>query len=247
MNSTHNMMEIAEAAARHAGTLLLGAAEEGCRIDSQEHHDIKLKADRMSEELILAELKATGDVAILSEEAGIVRGEMRGLYWAVDPLDGTINYSRGIPLCCVSVGLWDGDEPVCGAVYDFYRGEMFSGIAREGAWLNGRAIRVSDVSLKEKGILVSGFPARADLSEEAIRGFIDAAKSYRKLRYLGSAALSLVYVACGRADAYAERSIMLWDVAGAAAIILGAGGKISCKETSKPFCFDVLATNGRIT
>ena len=146
----------------------------------------------------------------------------------------------------MSIGLWDGDAPVCGVVYDPYRQEMFSGIAREGAWLNEQAVRVSNVESKDQGILVSGFPAHADLSEESLRVFIDSVRSYRKLRWLGSAALSLAYVACGRADVYEEKNIMLWDIAGAAPILLGAGGSFRLDKTKKEFCLNVSAGNGLI-
>ncbi|MDP2905703.1 MAG: inositol monophosphatase family protein [Candidatus Omnitrophota bacterium] len=239
-------LSVAKSVACKAGNFLVEGVKENHCIDSQEHHDVKLRADKMSETLILEGLREGGGLPVLSEEAGLVGGDRSGFHWIVDPLDGTINYSRGIPLCCVSIGLWDGDAPVCGVVYDPYRQEMFSGISAKGAWLNGHAVVVSNVVSKNQGILVSGFPARADLSEESLRGFIAAVRSYRKLRWLGSAALSLVYVACGRADVYEEKNIMLWDIAGAAPILLGAGGSFRLDKTKKEFCLNVSASNGLI-
>ena len=102
------------------------------------------------------------------------------------------------------------------------------------------------IFLKNQSILVSGFPALADFSDQGLHDFIDSVKSYRKLRWLGSAALSLAYVACGRADVYGEKNIMLWDVAGAVPIVLGAGGKISLDKTDKLYCLNAFASNGMI-
>ncbi len=245
MDEIRGLLDVAEATARHAGFLLFSGEDDGRQVDTQEHHDVKLRADKMSEALIIEQLRPTG-LAILSEEAGLIGSSLQGLHWVVDPLDGTINYSRGIPLCCVSIGLWNDETPVCGVVYDPYREEMFSGIVGKGAWLNGEPLSVSRTLGKDQAILVSGFPARADLSEDSLRGFVENVKAYRKLRWLGSAALSLAYVGAGRADVYMEDNIMLWDIAGAAPVLLGAGGLFRAKKSFAQYSLNVFASNGRI-
>ena len=143
--------------------------------------------------------------------------------WVVDPLDGTFNYSRGMPLCCSSVGLWAGGRPVLGAVYNFFQDELFTGIVGRGAWLNGKPIAVSGVREVAKASLATGFPHHQDFDDAPLRAFVRQVQRFKKIRMLGTAALMGAYVGCGWLDAYVEEDIWLWDVAGAAAIAEGAG------------------------
>jgi myo-inositol-1(or 4)-monophosphatase len=115
-------------------------------------------------------------------------------------------------------------EPLLGVVYDFNRDEMFTGLVTEGAWLNGMPIKVSDVVEESKAVLCTGFPISTDFSELALLNFVKDIQSYRKVRLIGSAALSLAYVASGRVDAYQENDIAIWDVAAGIAIVKAAGG-----------------------
>ena len=165
---------------------------------------------------------------VLSEEGRqqVPAGEA---YWVVDPLDGTFNYSRGTPLCCSSIGLWDRGEPVLGAVYNFYTDELFTGIVGQGAWLNGRPIRVSGVTAVAKASLGTGFPHHQDFGDAPLRGFIRQVQDFKKIRMLGSAALMGVYAACGWLDVYVEDDVWLWDIAGAAAVCRAAGGVVQVR------------------
>jgi myo-inositol-1(or 4)-monophosphatase len=246
------LLALAERAARRAGRWLAAGATR--RVERETGRDIKLAADRASETILLASLKGSG-LQVLSEEAGW--GSARALapvsgaarlpeaFWVVDPLDGSYNFSRGMPACCVAVGLWRGG-PALGAVYDFNRRELYSGIAGRGAWLNGRRFRVSAVAQASRAVLCTGFPVRMDYSPRALRAFTRWVRTFKKIRMLGSAALSLAYVAAGRADAYYERGVTLWDVAAAAAVVLGAGGREDLEPTEKLHSLDVYATNGRL-
>jgi myo-inositol-1(or 4)-monophosphatase len=226
--SLEGWLSLAEEVARSAGKFLAGSRSR-VEVVANLGKDIKLSHDRESEERIVRLLREHSDFPILSEEQGLIPGratdqEMR---WIVDPLDGSLNYLRGIPFCCVSVGLWKGDAPVLGAIYDFDREELFTGIAESGAWLNGTAIRVSRTKDPGDAVLCTGFPVGMDLAPSTLLAFVEQVRRYKKVRLFGSAALSLAYVAAGRVDAYCERDIRLWDVAAGLAIVRGAGGHVA--------------------
>ncbi|MCQ9207385.1 MAG: inositol monophosphatase, partial [Omnitrophica bacterium] len=217
-------LSVAKKAALLAGEFLRKKDPANVEISVESRRDIKIAADCRSERIILDCLKENSDFSILSEEQGLIPEKEKDFIWVVDPLDGTFNYMRGIPLCAVSIGLWKGDTPVLGVVYDFGRSELFSGISEKGGWLNDRALKVSDTSDKKRAVLCTGFPVNTDFSAGNMEAFSDNARSHKKMRLLGSAALSICYVASGRADAYSERDIMFWDIAGGIPILLGAGG-----------------------
>lgn len=236
---------IAKEAAFSAGKYLSGYKRYDISIESEQGKDIKISADRGSEEIIIDILRAKSDFAILSEEKGLIGTGVKKdkLRWIVDPLDGSLNFLRGIPNCCVSIGLWNENKPVLGAIYDFNRNELFTGTAQVGAWLNGSMITVSEINTEDKAVLFTGFPVNTDYSSKALKIYIEQVRIFRKIRLIGSAALSLAYVAVGRADAYFERDIMFWDVAAGLAIVSGAGGEYFIKETPRSNAYDVYATN----
>ena len=241
-------LALAEKAAVLAGDHLANNREDAL-IDSLFQRDVKTSADRESERLIVEVLMSYSDITILSEEQGVVVSSAdtsNDVRWIVDPLDGSLNYIRGIPICCVSIGMIAGNKPLLGAVYDFNRKELFTGIAEAGAWLNGNSIKVSDKKDECAAVLLTGFPASTDYAAQALRDYVDQVRSFKKVRLLGSAALSLAYVAAGKADAYFERDIMLWDVAAGLAILLGAGGEYSIRTTNESNAVEVMATNGSL-
>lgn len=240
----YEWLEIAIEAARSAGLFLKNERDSGAKVTMEFERDVKLIADVRAEEIIINCLQKQSSFQILSEEKGVVGDQYDGsdLQWIVDPLDGSLNYLRGIPICCVSIGLWKGNEPLLGVVYDFNREQVFSGIKGQGAWLNGNPIQVSELGVFDKAVLCTGFPISTDFSSEAILGFVEQVRKYKKLRLLGSAALSLAYVASGLADAYFERNIKIWDVAAGLAIVQAAGGLIHTLLSEKNI-FTVYAGN----
>jgi len=242
MDNLTTQLEHAKKIAKTAGDFLV--AYKDSKVVKDEGKDIKLTADTEAEKIIIDYLQKNSDIPILSEEAGEVAGQRSELKWIVDPLDGSLNYSRKLPLCCVSIGLWKGSQPLLGVVYDFNNNEMFSGIVDKGSWLNEQPIKVSNVSDYAKAILVMGFPSWGNYTKEGLADFIENLQDYKKVRLIGSAALSLAYVACGRVDAYTERGINLWDIAGGVAIILGAGGKIKYNKDMGKNTVDILINNG---
>lgn len=222
--------ELAKTVARKAGDHLAGLLKEHRTVLSNVGRDIKLQADRDSEAIIL-ELLAQSEYPALAEESGehgIVDGSP---FWVIDPLDGTLNFSRGMPLNCVSVALCQGNEPLLGVIRDFNRDECYAGVVGEGAWLNDAPMGVSGVKECGKAILATGFPVNRDFGSESLTGFVDQVRRFKKVRLFGSAALSLAFVACGRVDAYAEDDIMFWDVAAGAALVKAAGGYVGVSDS----------------
>lgn len=245
-NEADQWLSVASEAARRAGSYLLDSKQDGRNIITDKQRDVKIAADGNSESIILNYLQEHSDISILSEERGLVeRPDRSGMVWIVDPLDGSLNYSRDIPLCCVSIGLWEENRPILGVIHDFHRDEFYFGIVGQGAWCNEREIKGSDVDRKEKAILCTGFPVQTDFSAEGLLTFIHKIQEYKKIRLLGSAALSLAYVASGKADMYMENDIMIWDVAGGIAIARAAGCVCTMKNGIKPNSLQVAVSNGK--
>lgn len=236
-------LSLAVQAAREAGQFLLATGTGSVVADLP--HDVKLAADRDAEEIIIKFLRQHSDFSLLAEEQGrlAARGRATGLRWIIDPLDGSLNFLQGIPFCCVSIALWQEQEPLLGVVYDFYREELFTGIVGDGARLNGKLIQASVTREIGKAILCTGFPAATDHAPEVLLQLVEQLRRYKKVRLLGSAALSLAYVAAGRADAYFEKDIKIWDVAAGLALVKAAGGMTSVTDSPVADALTVYAGN----
>lgn len=213
------------------------------RVEQDFSRDVKIRADRELETFIAKRLLEETIYPVLSEEGGYLGVERcnSDCHWIVDPLDGSLNFSRGIPINCISIAFWEGMVSKLGVVYDFNRGELFSGVVGEGAWLNGKPIKVSAINEKSKAVLFTGFPVNTVFSTDSLLAFVEHIKAYKKIRLLGSAALSLAYVACGRGDAYMENDIMIWDVAAGIALVKAAGGTVRCEPAERENALKVLA------
>jgi myo-inositol-1(or 4)-monophosphatase len=237
-------LSLAVKAAREAGQFLLAAGGTGAVVEDLAR-DIKLAADRDAEECIVKILRQHSDFAMLTEEQGLLaaRDRSTGLRWIIDPLDGSINFLKSIPFCCVSVALWRGQEPLLGVIYDFHREELFTGRVGDGAWLNGKSIQASSTREIRKAILCTGFPAGTDFAPAPLLTLVEQVRHYKKVRLLGSAALSLAYVAAGRADAYFERDIKIWDVAAGLALVRAAGGVTAWTDSPVANAVTVYAGN----
>lgn len=235
--------ELAIKAATLAGEHLLSHYQP--RVDSQAGKDIKLNADRESENIIITTLAESG-YSLLSEERGFITGKTKqnGLRWIIDPLDGTANYWRGITeLACVSVALWNVDSPVLGVVNRFSQGEVYCGVVGEGAWLNDKPIHTSDVTCLNNAFLATGFPVKRDYSEASLGNFIKQVQVCKKIRMLGTAAIMGALLAAGKFDIYIEDRIMLWDIAASAALVQAAGGAADLKLLPDNQCLCRLFAN----
>lgn len=243
MNQENNaLLSLAISSAHAAGAILCEGV--GLRhVNMQDAKDVKLKADTESERLIRELLQPTNFPIVGEEEGGETSlPDQNQLYWVVDPLDGTYNYLRNLPLCCVSIGLMRGLEPVLGVIYDFNTDETFAALADGPLTLNGEAIGSQWPEQIEHAALVTGFPSGRDYSTDALSAFIASIQRFQKIRMFGSAALAMAYVAIGRADAYCEESIRLWDIAGGLALAKAAGVAVRIepgKTSEKPFCYDL--------
>ncbi len=244
LSDAEALLAIAGRAARAAGRYLAAEPRRDVVPVAETAHDIKLHADQASEQRIVDVLSTGPSIPIIAEErlAGSLSSD-DVVRWIVDPLDGTMNYAQGIPFCCVSVALWRGDLPLLGVVYDFDRDEMFSAAMGLGAWLNGSTMHVRSKS-PNRAVLCTGFPAGTDFAPAAVQRFVEQVGMFRKIRLLGSAALSLAYLAAGRVDAYFERDIRIWDVAAGLALVRAAGGEYICAPSTVPHALTVYAHNG---
>jgi myo-inositol-1(or 4)-monophosphatase len=221
-------LELARRAAKITGDRLRAERFSPHEILDNAGRDVKLLADREAEGDILNILASESEFPILTEETGLYGSVQDGRpVWIVDPLDGTLNYSRGLPLFCVSIGLWQGEQPLLGVVYDVAHYDLYSGAVDSGAWCNSLPIHVSKITEPSQAIIATGFPVNRDFESPSLRRFLTFLQVYKKVRLLGSAALSLVYLASGRVDVYFEEDIMLWDIAAGAAIVAAAGGYVT--------------------
>jgi myo-inositol-1(or 4)-monophosphatase len=240
-------LDAAVAAARAAGEMLRHNFEKPLRVKTTMKHDIKLEIDVRAQDLIARLLLKEFPQHALYGEEGTVGDQASEFQWVVDPLDGTVNYFYGIPHFCVSVALRHEGEIIMGVIYDPIRDELWTGQKGEAPILNGRKFRVSErvdlaeavvsVGLSKTGITIeAGVPLLQTMVHRA-----------RKCRLLGSAALDMAYVACGRMDAYIEQGISLWDVAAGWILVETAGGSVEMTpRADMKDRYSVIASNGVI-
>ena len=211
--------------------------------------DLVTEADLASEwEIISTIREAYPDHGILAEESGEV-GSSSSARWIIDPLDGTTNFAHGLGIFSVSIAFALEGELQVGVVYNPVSGELFEAEAGSGAFLNGRRIAVSRHDRLEESLLVTGSPycLRETLSPLVDRFSLVLAKA-QGVRRLGSAALDLCFVACGRFDGFWEEHLKPWDTAAGTLILREAGGIVTDFSNS-PFevrMQEILATNGKI-
>ena len=245
-NDINKELVIAKKAIFEAGNLLLKNKEILSEVILSTNKDIKLKADILAEKAIKAIIENESDYPILAEESGLSSKTIPNIFWVVDPLDGTANYSRNIPICCVSIALISDLKPVLGVIYDFINNDLYEGSTYTKALLNNKEISVSKVTSPQEGILVTGLPNNTDYSDEAMLKMVKDFQSWRKVRMIGSAAMASVYVATGKADVYKEFGTYLWDVAAGAAIVNAAGGTATIIDQRDNFQVDVFFSNSKI-
>jgi myo-inositol-1(or 4)-monophosphatase len=170
--------------------------------------------------------------------------------WIIDPLDGTTNFIHGIPTYAISIALYEDDQPVIGVVYEINRGEMFFTFKGGAAYLNNKEINVSKNDNLSQSLLATGFPYyQFDKQPQYMQLFTEMMQKCHGLRRIGSAAVDLAYVACGRFDAYFEYNLNAYDVAAGAYLVQQAGGKVMNFSGGEEFLKqrEILATNGMVT
>jgi myo-inositol-1(or 4)-monophosphatase len=225
---TEDYLNAALAAAWEAGKMLRENLYVSREISYKGEVDLVTNFDKRSQQMIFERLsKNFPDHDFIAEE-GLDQEKGGDFRWVFDPLDGTTNYAHRFPVFSVSIALqWQG-QLLCGVVYDPMREEIFTGVKDNGAYLNGKKIKVSDVDDLNKSLLATGFPYDLRESEENnIAHFNNFLTRAQAIRRCGSAAIDLCYVACGRFDGFWELKLKPWDVAAAALIVQEAGGQLS--------------------
>jgi myo-inositol-1(or 4)-monophosphatase len=218
-------------------------------IESKGLNDFVTYVDKAAETLLVSELKALlPDCGFLTEEKTVAE-EDRDFLWIIDPIDGTTNFIHGLPLFSISIALMFKKKTVLGVVYEVSHEECFYAVEGGKAMLNGKEIKVSNRDSLKDSLLVTGFPYRDEGRLEAwMQLFISLLRKSHGVRRLGSAAIDLAYVACGRFEAFYEYGLSPWDVAGGAFIVKQAGGLVTDYSGGDDFIFgkELLAGNGHI-
>ena len=212
-------------------------------------NNLVTEADHASEKAILNVIKNEfPDHYILSEEAGEIVQDSN-YKWIVDPIDGTVNFAHGIPICCVSIAVEHQGEIIMAAVYNPNLSELFCAEKGQGSSLNGSKISVSEKINVINACLVTGFPyTYLDMPNGPLEVFERFIRKGIPVRRLGSAAIDLCWVAAGRFDGFYEHKLEAWDSAAGYLIVEEAGGRVSDFKGNKFSHYQphVLATNGKI-
>lgn len=240
-----------EALAKSVGKTIL--AERQKMMSSQvetkaSKHDLVTHIDKLSEKLLLNGLsQLVPSAGFISEESNSEYKD--GLNWIVDPIDGTTNFVHGIPHYAISIALAKGSELQLGLVYNIPQDECFTAYLNGGSFLNGKSIHVSPQLNFENTLWATGFAvSHSQKLDENLSVLKNLINDTRGIRRLGSAALDLAYVACGRLDAYYETHLHAWDVAAGALLVQEAGGQVSDFKNGSSFLFgdEILASNKNI-
>jgi len=237
-------------AATEAAAILKENFNTGYTISNKEGiNNLVTEIDHKSEQAIIAIIqKNYPDHFILSEEEGTV--EQDSPYkWIIDPIDGTVNYANGIPICCVSIGLEKEGKMIMGGVYNPFINEFFFAERGQGAYLNDKRIHVTKRTELIHSCLVTGFPyTYLESPNGPLEVFSKLIKKGIPVRRLGSAAIDLCWVAAGRFDGFYEHKLSAWDSAAGFIIVEEAGGKVTDLKGNyyNPYQPGIIATNGLI-
>jgi len=235
-------------AALNAGRYLLkNKSKLNVRIESRPK-DTKLQADVEAENLIKQSISSISKYPILAEESGKSVENLGDTFWVIDPLDGTANFSRNIPICCVSIGLVCNMKPILGVIYDFNNDELYraNNITKE-AFLNNKEIEVSKIDSKSEAVLVTGLPVNTNYENDSLKKMIEDMQTWKKVRMIGSAAIASCYIASGKAELYKENGVFLWDIIAGAAIIESSGGNAKINNVKDNFQVDIVFSNSHIS
>jgi len=247
-----NLIKVATQSVELASDYLLNYwQDKNEEIVSYNGKDIKLRQDFESEKIIINHLKKNSEYPILSEEDDSTTFEEiknEKLYWIVDPIDGTFNFQRSIPLCCISVALWSDCGPIIGVINDFISGNKYQGIVDKYCVNNGKKNHLSSINTIHNAVICSGLPTNRNFSKNSLSRFVSYFKEFKKVRFIGSAALSLAWLSSGLVDVYAEEDIFFWDVAAGLALVKASGGNFFLKPSKKnPNSVNVIAVNDKIS
>lgn len=224
-------------------------AKQAAQVSMKSLNNLVTETDEAAERKLIAGLTALLPESVFIAEEGTIARADGEFQWIIDPIDGTTNFVHGIPAFCISIALRKRGEIILGIVHEINRDEQFYALKGRGAYLNENPIRVTDTKKLVDSVLATGFPydnfEREDAYWKALKVFTHETRGIRRL---GSAALDLCYVACGRFDAFFEYSLSPWDVAGGAFIVQEAGGQVTDFSGTDNWLFgqEILASNAKI-
>jgi myo-inositol-1(or 4)-monophosphatase len=214
-------------------------------------NDLVSYVDKTAERQLVKNLaKILPEAGFITEEDETENSYNKPFTWIIDPLDGTTNFIHGIPTFSISIALYEGNDPILGVVYEINRGEMFYSYKGAPAFLNKKEIRVSKATDLSQCLLATGFPYyQFDKQPQYIKLFTEMMQKCHGLRRIGSAAVDLAYVACGRFDAYFEYNLNSYDMAAGAFLVKQAGGTLLNFSGGSEYLEtrEIVATNGLIT
>ena len=235
-------LEIAKDVAIKVKKKLINKNSNNLNVLNNKDKDIKLSADILSHNYIVDELTKT-NIPVFSEEGNNNTFNLNNYQWIVDPLDGTLNYSRGFKISAISISLWDNGKPLLGVIVPLFYDDIYYSLKGFGAWKNNKKINVSKIKSKEEAILATGFPSGRNYDEESLMKTLKNIREFKKVRMIGSAVTMLSLVANGVFDIYEEEDIYIWDVAAGLSLVEEAGGCFSIIEASNHFKYNVKASN----
>ncbi|MDR0618165.1 MAG: inositol monophosphatase [Endomicrobium sp.] len=237
---------IALAAAHKGAEVLLKHYNGKLNVEYKGEIDPVTQADKGSQTAIIKVIKDVfPEHGILAEEDGINEVD-RDYCWIIDPLDGTVNFLHGLPVFAVSIGLKYKNEIITGIIYSPIINEVFIAEKGKGAWLNGKKIRVSSIKDNIRALGVTGFPySIKENNNKILKNFESIIVKVQGVRRLGSAALDLAYVACGRFEFFLEQGLKAWDIAAGLLLVKEAGGIVSDYSRNRDCLFKstMLASN----
>ena len=245
-------IDFARDISKEAGIILLRGFRSGKTVISYKSRtDLVTDADRASEAFLVDRISKRFPTHAIIAEEGSRKDAAGGYIWYVDPLDGTNNFAHGLPLFCVSIGVFSVEfqQVVAGVVYNPFLNEMFTAARGTGAFLNETPIRVSSLDDIGVSLIATGFPYDKATSENNnLKEFNRIITRIQGIRRMGSAAIDQSYVACGRLDGYWEAKLNSWDMAAGSLIVEEAGGRVTRYDGGifHPEYPQIAATNGKI-
>ena len=237
--------------ARTAGSFIKHEAEnfDRSKVELKGFNNLVSYVDKQAEAQLVNDLRVLLPEAgfVTEEETATERGERYN--WVIDPLDGTTNFTHGLPHFAVSIGLMEHNEVVLGVIYAPMLEECFYATKGNGAYLNEKQIHVSEAPALKDSLIATGFPYfDFNLSQQYLQVLSDFMATSHGVRRIGSAALDMAYVAAGRFEGFFEYNLSVWDVAAGAVIVREAGGRLSKFTEDGDYVFgrEMLASNGNI-
>ncbi|MDD5687282.1 MAG: inositol monophosphatase family protein [Elusimicrobia bacterium] len=252
MNNISKYFEATRKAVFRSSEILKKYFLGGFKVNYKSERNPVTTADKKSEKLIISLLKKEfPEVEFLCEEScNKKKKNHNGLLWILDPIDGTVNFMHGLPIFSISIALYNGNDALFGIVYNPVSKEFFHAIKGKGAYLNGKKINVSKTKDLKHSLIVTGFPYSNYMKNQGklIKIFGKFNEQAEGVRRLGSAALDLCYVACGRFEGFWEEGLKPWDVAAGALIVKEAGGNVSDFSGNGGYLFggSLFASNSKI-